>query len=95
MGDSEKSLNIILIVDDHISNLEILSNILDRSGFEILVATDGISAIRKLEYATPDLILLDVMMPEIDGFETCARLKANPSTCDIPVIFITDRKSVV
>jgi PAS domain S-box-containing protein len=59
------------------------------SGFKVLVAQDGESAIQKVEYAHPDLILLDVMMPGIDGFETCRRLKANPATQDIPVIFMT------
>ncbi|MCZ0900324.1 response regulator, partial [Microcoleus sp. HI-ES] len=58
-------------------------------GFKVLVARDGQSALQKVEYAAPDLILLDVLMPGIDGFETCRRLKANDSTRDIPVIFMT------
>ncbi len=80
---------IILIVDDNPDNLELLFFILSDSDFTILVATNGESAIEKVEQAAPDLILLDVMMPGIDGFETCRRLKTNEASKDIPVIFMT------
>ncbi len=80
---------IILIVDDNPTNLKVLSGAIADSGWEILVATDGESAIEQAEYAKPDLILLDVMMPGINGFETCDRLKLNPATCEIPIIFMT------
>ncbi|HAX87738.1 MAG TPA: diguanylate cyclase response regulator [Cyanobacteria bacterium UBA11370] len=79
----------ILIVDDTPSNLEVLFEFLTNAGFKVLVAIDGESAIQKVEYVCPDVILLDVIMPGIDGFETCRRLKNNPSTQDIPVIFMT------
>ncbi|UNU27391.1 response regulator [Microcoleus vaginatus HSN003] len=79
----------ILIVDDNPSNLDVLSEALAGSGWEILVATDGETAIEQAEYSQPDLILLDVMMPGIDGFETCHRLKASPLTTEISVIFMT------
>jgi signal transduction histidine kinase len=79
----------ILIVDDNQTNLKMLSNAIAESGWEILVATDGESAIEQAEYAQPDLILLDVMMPGIDGFKTCQLLKKNQLTQDIPVIFLT------
>ncbi|NMG59941.1 EAL domain-containing response regulator, partial [Geitlerinema sp. P-1104] len=79
----------ILIVDDDPANLEVLSNLLERSGYEVLVARDGQSAIERAQYDPPDLICLDVMMPGIDGFETCRRLKENPETAVIPVIFMT------
>ena len=79
----------VLIVDDTPTNLEVLSDCFSHYGFEILVAEDGESAIEKVEYAQPDIILLDVLMPGIDGFETCRRLKANALTQDIPVIFMT------
>ena len=81
--------NLIFIVDDHPSNIQLLSDFLKDSGFRVLVAKDGESAIKKLEKISPDLILMDVMMPGIDGWETCRRLKSSPSTCDIPVIFMT------
>jgi PAS domain S-box-containing protein len=80
---------VILIVDDNPTNLEMLFDFLANSGFKVLIAEDGKSAIERAEYAPPDLILLDVIMPEMDGFETCRRLKANPLTKDIPVIFMT------
>ncbi|MBG1241300.1 hybrid sensor histidine kinase/response regulator [Nostoc sp. NZL] len=81
--------NVILIVDDAPINLEVLFDFLEFYGFKVLVAEDGITALNMAEYASPDLILLDVLMPEIDGFETCRLLKINPATQDIPVIFIT------
>ncbi|MEG4943196.1 response regulator [Microcoleus sp. F4-D5] len=79
----------ILIVDDTPTNLGVLFDFLADFGFKVLVARDGKSALQKVEYAAPDLILLDVLMPGIDGFETCRRLKANDVTRDIPVIFMT------
>lgn len=79
----------ILIVDDTPTNLEVLFDCLDDAGFEVVVAKNGESALQKVEKEPPDLILLDVMMPGIDGFETCRRLKANPDSKDIPVIFMT------
>ncbi|HAG85824.1 MAG TPA: hypothetical protein DCL61_32965 [Cyanobacteria bacterium UBA12227] len=79
----------ILIVDDHPTNIKVLCDFLIDYGFDILVAKDGETAIKKLQKASPDLILLDVMMPGIDGFETCLRLKASPTTQDIPIIFMT------
>ncbi|MFS8120611.1 MAG: response regulator, partial [Microcoleus sp.] len=79
----------ILIVDDNPNNLAVLFDFLTKSGFKVLVARTGESAIKKAEYSLPDLILLDVLMPGIDGFETCRRLKAGDLTKDIPVIFMT------
>ncbi|RCJ39243.1 hybrid sensor histidine kinase/response regulator [Nostoc minutum NIES-26] len=80
---------IILIVDDTPINLEVLFNVLGNANFKVLVAEDGESAIEMAQYATPDLILLDILMPGIDGFETCNRLKSDRSTQDIPIIFLT------
>ncbi|MBE9097347.1 response regulator [Tychonema sp. LEGE 07203] len=79
----------ILIVDDNPNNLAVLFDFLTESGFKVLVARTGESAIQKAEYSLPDLILLDVLMPGIDGFETCRRLKAGDLTKEIPVIFMT------
>ncbi|BCL37720.1 sensor histidine kinase [Nostoc sp. MS1] len=79
----------ILLVDDNPNNLKVLSEAIQGYGWKALMATDGESAIEQTEYAIPDLILLDVMMPGIDGFETCRRLKANPITENIPIIFMT------
>jgi signal transduction histidine kinase len=79
----------ILLVDDTPTNLKVLAEALHGQGWKTLMAADGESAIEQVEYLRPDLILLDVMMPGIDGFETCRRLKANPATQDIPIIFMT------
>jgi signal transduction histidine kinase len=80
---------VVLIVDDNPTNLDLLFKHLDGAGYKVLVAQDGKMALRQAEYARPDIILLDIMMPELDGFETCRRLKANETTKDIPVIFTT------
>jgi CheY-like chemotaxis protein len=82
-------LQTILIVDDNPTNLEVLSETLSRAGYQVSVAIDGESAIEQVKYHLPALILLDIMMPGIDGFETCKRLKQNSATCNIPVIFMT------
>jgi signal transduction histidine kinase len=79
----------ILIVDDNQNNLKVLCEAIADSGWEILVANDGESAIEQAQYANPDLILLDVMMPGIDGFDTCIHLKSNSITREIPIIFMT------
>ncbi|MEQ8539871.1 MAG: adenylate/guanylate cyclase domain-containing protein [Coleofasciculus sp. D1-CHI-01] len=89
MNDEHSNQGVIVIVDDTPHNLGVLFDFLTDSGFKVLVAQDGQSALQKVEYAKPDLILLDVMMPGIDGFETCRRLKANPATRDIPVLFLS------
>lgn len=81
--------NAILLVDDNSTNLGLLVKALSEVGYQVRVAQDGSSAIAQALYAKPNLILLDVMMPGMDGFETCRQLKANPSTQDIPVIFMT------
>ncbi len=79
----------ILIVDDNPTNLSVLSEALASEGLRFRVAVDGESAIALAERNQPELILLDVQMPGIDGFETCCRLKANPVTENIPIIFTT------
>lgn len=79
----------ILIVDDSPINLDLIQKTLKRAGFEVAIASDGYSAINWLESESTDLILLDIIMPGIDGFETCKRFKENPLTRDIPVIFMT------
>ncbi len=86
---TSQSTPLILIVDDTPTNLSVLASTLMNSGFDIAVEADGESAIEQVESNPPNLILLDVQMPGIDGFETCQRLKANPLTKDIPVIFMT------
>ncbi|MEH2127368.1 sensor histidine kinase [Nostoc sp.] len=79
----------ILIVDDNPTNLSLLCEALNSKGFRFRVAVDGESAIAQVKRNQPELILLDVQMPGIDGFETCRRLKDNPVTQNIPIIFTT------
>ncbi|WP_373530284.1 ATP-binding protein [Nostoc sp.] len=79
----------VLIVDDNPTNIKVLLDILKQSNFRVSVAKSGESALLKVQTALPDLILLDVMMPGIDGFETCRCLKANPKTQEIPIIFLS------
>jgi signal transduction histidine kinase len=79
----------LLIVDDVPNNLRVLFDCLKRYQFKLRIARDGEDALRQVALAPPDLILLDIMMPTLDGFETCRRLKADPNTAQIPVIFMT------
>jgi len=84
----ENKRHTILIVDDMPANIEVLDNVL-ADDYEILFATTGADAVEIATDQLPDIILLDVVMPDMDGYEVCARLKANPQTRDIPIIFIT------
>jgi CheY-like chemotaxis protein len=79
----------ILLVDDQPANLNLLYELLEGEGYRISVAPSGPVALKVVEQAEPDLILLDVMMPGMDGFEVCRRLKQDEKTQDIPVVFIT------
>ena len=79
----------ILIVDDTPANLSVLAECLSTAGYSLMVAEDGEEALSQTQLTRPSLILLDVMMPGIDGFETCRRLKAADATRDVPVIFMT------
>ena len=79
----------ILVVDDAPSNLDLLSHVLEGGGYEVSIAPRGEVALRLVRGARPDLILLDVRMPDIDGFEVCRRLKGDVATRDIPVVYIT------
>ncbi len=81
----------VLVVDDIPENLQVLSNILYEEGIEISFATNGKQALDTMTFVKPDLILLDISMPEMDGYEVCRRLKANPETAHIPIIFLTAR----
>lgn len=81
--------DVVLIVDDVPDNLSLLHDALDESGCTVLVALDGASALQRAAQARPDIVLLDAMMPGMDGFEVARRLKADPATAHIPIIFMT------
>ncbi|MBW4601354.1 MAG: hybrid sensor histidine kinase/response regulator [Calothrix sp. FI2-JRJ7] len=92
--NSEQSQNIrpvetILVIDDSPTNLEVLYTTLSDAGYEVLVEMDGYSGIEQAQNNPPDLILLDIMMPKINGYEACCQLQSNPITKDIPIIFMT------
>ena len=78
----------ILLVDDNTANLQVLRQTLGGRGYRLLIAKNGESGLSIARKAAPSLVLLDIMMPGIDGFEVCRRLKADPATEDIPVIYI-------
>lgn len=80
---------LILVIDDTPTNLEVISEALTDAGYEVATAINGERALKQIQHTLPDLILLDVQMPGIDGFETCRRLKEKPKTSDIPIIFMT------
>ncbi len=81
----------VLIVDDNLDNRRLLVHTLRKSGYELAEAADGHEALVLAQEFCPDLILLDIMMPELDGFQVCAALKSDPDTADIPVIFLSGR----
>ena len=81
--------DVVLIVDDVPDNLSVLHDALDESGYTVLVATHGDAALQRAAHALPDIVLLDAMMPGMDGFEVARRLKASPPTAHIPIIFMT------
>lgn len=89
MDKSTLDCGVVLLVDDAPENLHVLHDSLQSQGYIVRVATDGLSALESVRRVQPDLIVLDAIMPGIDGFETCRRLKENLDTRDIPVIFMT------
>ncbi|MBD1939014.1 response regulator [Microcoleus sp. FACHB-68] len=86
---SSHNHEIILVIDDSPTNLEILQSTLESAGYKVMVEMDGLTGLEQAKSYPPDLILLDVMMPGMDGFETCRQLQADPLTKNIPVIFMT------
>ncbi|CDZ63264.1 Two-component transcriptional regulator, CheY-LuxR families (Two-component signal transduction system) [Neorhizobium galegae bv. orientalis] len=89
MAETALPRDIVLLVDDSPETLGFLTEALEKSGFSVLIATTGQSALNIVERITPDLILLDAVMPGMDGFETCRKLKTNGGVAQVPVIFMT------
>jgi two-component system sensor histidine kinase/response regulator len=88
MEPTESLLN-VLVVDDAPSNLQLLVKLMQMEGYKVRPARSGTAALALLQEVVPDVILLDINMPEMDGFEVCRRIKADPRLCDIPVVFIS------
>lgn len=89
VSSAARAKDIVLLVDDSPDALGFLTDALEQSGFSVLIATSGQAALNIAERITPDIILLDAVMPSMDGFETCTRLKANAAVTQVPVIFMT------
>jgi DNA-binding NarL/FixJ family response regulator len=89
VGTGDVRRDTVLVVDDTPETLGFLTDTLDHAGFTVLIATDGASALRLLQQITPDLVLMDAVMPGLDGFETCRRMKRNRLLAHLPVIFMT------
>jgi CheY-like chemotaxis protein len=87
--DSEPRLPRVLVVDDEMDHAEIVAALLHRHGYEVALATSGLDAIELSRMLRPDLILLDVYMPAIDGFSTARALQRNPDTRDVPIVFLS------
>jgi len=86
---SLREREVILLIDDAPDTVRMIAEALDEAGYTVLVATDGATALKRLERITPDAVLLDACMPGMDGFETCRRLKQAPGMRTVPVIFMT------
>jgi DNA-binding response OmpR family regulator/DNA-binding CsgD family transcriptional regulator len=83
------SSNVVLVVDDSLDSIHMLNDVLEDAKFTVLVALEGSQALTIAQNIRPDIILLDAVMPNMDGFETCKRLKQNPQLADVPIIFMT------
>jgi CheY-like chemotaxis protein len=85
---------LILVVDDEKSLVLIAQRVLEKEGFDVITANDGAEGLRKARENLPDVIVLDIVMPEMDGYEVCQKLQANINTCNIPIIFLSVKGTV-
>lgn len=89
MNTRNRISDTVLIVDDALDSIRMLNDVLENAGMTVLVALEGAQALNISRNITPDIVLLDAMMPNMDGFETCRQLKRNPALADVPIIFMT------
>jgi len=94
MGETQEQLTKILVVDDYAENVELVQELLTTNGYQVTTAYNGEEALEKIRREIPDLILLDIMMPKMDGYEVCEELRKNEETKDIPIIFVTAKTEV-
>jgi len=87
--NTKQQRNVVLVIDDSIESIHMLNDVLEEGGFTVLVALEGSQALTITKNIKPDIILLDAIMPNMDGFETCKQLKLNPQLIDVPIIFMT------
>jgi DNA-binding response OmpR family regulator/DNA-binding CsgD family transcriptional regulator len=86
---TKQERNVVLVIDDSIESIHMLNDVLEEADFTVLVALEGSQALTITKNIKPDIILLDAIMPNMDGFETCKQLKLNPQLVDVPIIFMT------
>lgn len=89
INESVRSAGKVLVVDDHPANVDLLSSMLTREGYQVVTASDGEQALRMVDATHPDLVLMDVLMPKLSGYEVCEHMKRNPATRLTPVVLIT------
>jgi CheY-like chemotaxis protein len=85
---------LVLVCDDERSLLLIAQRVLEKEGFDVVTASDGVEGLKKAQETRPDIIVLDIVMPEMNGYEVCRRLQSRPETCNIPVIFLSVKGNV-
>ncbi len=89
-----QAISKVLVVDDDPAILEICSDLLQAEGYEVSVATNGLQAVEQAHQRTPNVVLMDIMMPIMDGIEACRRIKADHNTADIPVVLMSARTNL-
>ncbi len=94
MVDRSENKEKVLVVDDYVQNVELLQEVLNVGGYEVSTAYNGEEALKKAHQEKPDLILLDIMMPKMDGYQVCEALRNAADTKDIPIIFVTAKTEV-
>lgn len=94
MRESQEQHPKILVVDDYAENVELIQELLTTNGYEVATAYDGDEALQKIRRELPDLMLLDIMMPKMDGYQVCEELRKDERTKDIPIIFVTAKTEV-
>ena len=94
MGETQEQHTKILVVDDYAENVELVQELLITNGYEVTTAYSGEEALQKITREIPDLMLLDIMMPQMDGYQVCEELRKDERTKDIPIIFVTAKTEV-
>ncbi|MGB3692765.1 MAG: response regulator [Spirulinaceae cyanobacterium] len=81
----------VLVVEDSLAQRQMISDLLKGSGLNVTVASDGVEALEQIQHISPDLVVLDIVMPRMNGYEVCRRLKADPKTQDVPVVMCSSK----
>ncbi len=87
----ENIMRAVLLVEDSPAQQKMIANILKKNGWKVTVAEDGIKALKEIEESNPDLIVLDIVMPKMNGYEVCRRIKTNPSTQNVPIVMCSSK----